>query len=149
MKAVVDASVVVKWVFPESEMEEDTDQALAFLHAIGEGRITLLQPPHWLAEVAAVVARLHSETVEPALDLLDAMEFPVTSDLPALKRASKIARDLNHHLFDTFYHAVALENGYTLVTADDHYFRKARWLGGIRRLANWNEGAQSENAEPG
>jgi predicted nucleic acid-binding protein len=146
VKAVIDASVVVKWVFPESETEEDTDRALALLYAIREGRITLLQPPHWLVEVAAVVTRLHPEVVEPALDLLDAMEFPITRDLSALKKASQIARDLNHHLFDTLYHAVALENGCALVTADDNYFRKARFLGGIRRLANWNGVARHEDA---
>ena len=148
MKVVIDASVVVKWVFPASEAEEDTDLALALLEVIKEGRITLLQPPHWLAEVAAVVTRLHPEVVEPALDILEAMEFPVSSDLPAFKRASRIARDLNHHLFDTLYHAVALEHGRTLVTADYHYFRKARSLGRIVRLTDWHRAANSPPAAP-
>jgi len=146
LKAVVDASVVVKWVFPASAAEEDTDRALSLLQGIRAGKITLLQPPHWLAEVAAVVTRLHPEVVETALDFLDAMDFPITRDLPSLKKASQLAQDLNHHLFDTLYHAVALEHGYTLVTADDRYFRKARSLGWILRLARWNGLAQHEDA---
>jgi predicted nucleic acid-binding protein len=143
----VDASVVVKWVFPVSEAEEHIDRALRLLQGVRERRITLLQPPHWLAEVAAVVTRLHPEIVEPALDLLDAMELPVTRDLPVFKTASQIAHELNHHLFDTLYHAVALEHDRTLVTADDRYFLKARSFGKIVRLAGWNEVVQFEDAE--
>lgn len=148
MTVVVDASIVVKWVFPASEVEEDLEQALELLEAIKEGKVTLLQPPHWLAEVAAVVTRLSPEAAEPALDLLDAMEFPVTNDLPIFKRASRIARELQHHLFDTLYHAVALEQGCTLVTADDTYFRKSRALGGIVRLPDWLGAGDAALDEP-
>jgi len=87
--------------------------------------------------------------VEPALDLLEAMDFAVADDLPVFKKASRIACDLNHHLFDTLYHALALEHSYTLVTADETYFRKARSLGSIVRLADWERVASSftESAE--
>lgn len=137
MRVVVDASVVIKWVFPDSEAESHREEALALLSAIQEGTVDLIQPPHWLAEVAAVVTRLQPDAAEPALDLLDAMEFPVVDDVAVLKRASRISRELQHHLFDTLYHAVALEHGRTLVSADDRYFRKAKHLGGIVRLEDW------------
>jgi len=42
-----------------------------------------------------------------------------------------------HHLFDTLYHAVALEEGARLVTADAAYFAKAKDLGGIELLADF------------
>lgn len=148
MKAVIDASVIVKWVFPAAETEGDIERALELLAAIKEGGVALLQPPHWLAEVAAVVTRLSPEAAEPALDLLDAMEFPVADELHIFKRASRIARELNHHLFDTLYHAVALEHGCTLVTADDTYFRKSQALGRILRLQNWQEAANTPRVEP-
>jgi predicted nucleic acid-binding protein len=90
-----------------------------------------------MAEVAAVVTRLRPEAAEPALDLLDAMEFPVANDLVVLKRASRIARELQHHLFDALYHAVALEHGRTLISADHHYFRKAAPLGQILRIEDF------------
>jgi predicted nucleic acid-binding protein len=44
---------------------------------------------------------------------------------------------LNHHLFDALYHAVALEVGATLVTADEVYFNKAKELGGLQRLGDF------------
>ena len=140
MNVVVDASVIVKWVFRTPEAEENTEQALELLTGLGDGKVSLLQPPHWLVEVAAVVTRLRPELAESALDLLDVMEFPVVDDLAILQRASRISQDLDHHLFDTLYHAVALEYDYTLVTADGHYFRKARHLGRIVPLNAWPEG---------
>ncbi len=148
MKAVVDASVIVKWVLPASEAEGDLEPALELLEAIKEGKVILLQPPHWLAEVAAVVTRLAPEAADPALDLLDALEFPVTHELSIFKRASRIASELKHHLFDTLYHAVALEHGCTLVTADDTYFRKSRRLGGIVRLTDWRAAGGAPLDEP-
>jgi predicted nucleic acid-binding protein len=57
--------------------------------------------------------------------------------VPVLKRAADLSISLNHHLFDTLYHAVALEEGATLVTADDAYFDKAKHLGGIELLADF------------
>jgi predicted nucleic acid-binding protein len=141
MRFVLDASVVLKWVFPTAAAEENTEQALALLEEIRAGSVDLLQPPHWLAEVAAVVTRLHPQIAEPALELLDAMDLPATHDLAVFKRASRIAHDLDHHLFDTLYHAVALENDCTLITADNRYFLKARSLGGVVRLVNWRGSA--------
>jgi predicted nucleic acid-binding protein len=48
-----------------------------------------------------------------------------------------MAMRLSHHLFDTLYHAVALEEGAMLVTADDAYLMKAKSLGGIVSLADF------------
>jgi predicted nucleic acid-binding protein len=55
-----------------------------------------------------------------------------------LKRAAGLSISLNHHLFDTLYHAVALEEGATLVTADETYFAKAGYLGGMMLLAKFS-----------
>jgi predicted nucleic acid-binding protein len=135
---VVDASVIVKWALPDSEAEENKEESLAVLAAIQLGEARVLQPPHWLAEVAAVLTRLRPEIAEESIELFDLMEFPVVKDVGPLKRACRLAKELNHHLFDTFYHAVALEYDYILVTADDRYARKAWRLGKLLRLKNWS-----------
>ena len=54
-----------------------------------------------------------------------------------LKRAADLSIALNHHLFDTLYHAVALEEGATLVTADETYYGKAKDLGSVELLAGF------------
>ena len=94
MKLVVDASVAVKWFLPESSREQDADRATALLLAVREGLVDLLQPPHWLAEVAAVITRLRPEIAAEAIDLLDAMEIETTADAELYKRASDLAKQL-------------------------------------------------------
>jgi predicted nucleic acid-binding protein len=54
-----------------------------------------------------------------------------------LRRAAELSIALDHHLFDTLYHAVALEEGATLVTADETYYGKAKELGGVALLADF------------
>lgn len=137
MRVVVDASVAVKWIFPDPEFEPDADRAVELLAAIRHGSVEPLQPSHWLLETVAVVARLRPGIAEEALALLDALELPLATDPEVLQRATRLATALSHHLFDTLYHAVALERGAVLVTADGRYAAKAEGLGALVRLADW------------
>ena len=134
---MVDASVLVKWVIPDPLVERDLDRAAALLQAYRASQVELLEPPHWLAEVGAVLARLRPETAATALDLLYALEIPTAAEVEVYKRAAAMARELNHHLFDTLYHALAIEAGATLVTADERYWRKAKDSLAIERLSTW------------
>lgn len=131
---VLDASVIVKWVLP-SDDEPDTERALALAQRVKDGTVSILQPPHWLAEVAAVLARLEPALAPEAVGLLYAMEFPVLDDPAVYVDACRLAARFGHHVFDTLYHAVSLQqHGATFVTADDRYYRKARRVGAIARL---------------
>ena len=138
VRAVVDASVAVKWIFPDAENEADARAAMALLRAIQSGSVQVVQPAHWLAEVAAVISRLAPQAVHEEVGLLYAMEFPVLETLDVYEQACKLAVQFKHHLFDTLYHAVALcASDTTLVTADERYYRKVRSAGGITRLENF------------
>ena len=137
MIAVLDASVIVKWFFPDPAREPHSDRALNVLEGVRAGQVEPLQPPHWQAEVAAVIARLNPKIAGTAIDLLDAMELPVSGEPAVYKRAAVLANKLNQHLFDTLYHAVALEHDAMLVSADRRYYGKARHLGCIVYLAEW------------
>jgi predicted nucleic acid-binding protein len=136
MKLVVDASVAIKW-FVGSIDEEHLAQADAVVAAVEGSKTELFAPSHWTAEVLAVLARRDSRLVDSALVVLDELNPKLIHGTAVLKRAADIAITLNHHLFDTLYHAVALEEGATLVTADEVYFAKATGLGNIRRLADF------------
>ena len=132
---VVDASVVVKWLFPEREAEAEAEQALALLDRVKGARISMHQPPHWLAEVAAVLVRLSPATAVADVADLYAMNTPVENSPEVYLIACELARSLNHHVFHTLYHAVALALPDTvLVTADARYYRKARRRGAITLL---------------
>jgi predicted nucleic acid-binding protein len=136
---VLDASVVVKWIFADRAEEAHTLQALQLLQQIKESRVTVVQPPHWLAEVAAVIVRLEPERARQAVSLLHALEFPVVTDVEAYQKSCQLSASLKQHVFDTLYHAVALtEPGAVLVTADEQYYRKAHRVGRIVRLKDYS-----------
>ncbi len=138
MIVVLDASVVLKWLLEDPTGEPDTDKALAVIEAVVSGGLEILQPVHWLAEVAAVAARLTPQTAVHDVEMLAAFEFPTTDDPNVMRRATNLAIETNHHLFDTLYHAVALEHeDALLVTADDRYYTKAERFGTITALRNW------------
>jgi predicted nucleic acid-binding protein len=137
VKLVVDASVAVKWFLGSSSDEPHLSQAEAVAAAIERSETELLAPGHWLAEVIAVLARIDPGAIDDALLLLDDMKPTLIHGVPVLKRAADMSIALNHHLFDTLYHAVALEEGAMLVTADNAYFSKAKDLGGVQLLADF------------
>lgn len=137
MRLVLDASVILKWIFQNSDLEAHKEQSLEILDGVRDGSISLLQPSHWLVEVAAVLSRERPEIAEGTIDLLDAMEFPISDGVLVTERASRLARELKHHLFDTLYHAVGIEHDLAVITADDHYFRKAKGVGHLVHLKDW------------
>lgn len=146
ISAVADASVAVKWCLPPTDTERDRDQAIALLEDVKSGRIALRQPPHWLAEVAAVLSRLAPTTARQDIEDLYAMRIPVVETVELYTTASRLAISLDQHVFDTLYHAVALlTSDCTLVTADERYYSKARKAGSIALLGDFNPdtGAQS------
>ena len=144
MRAVIDASVAVKWVFPDPLVEPHADRALEVLDAVRRGRIDVIQPVHWLLETTAVVVRLNPDILERASGLLDALELRVCDEHSVLLRAARLAVDLDQHLFDTLYHAVALEREATLITADERYARKASPLGRLAFLGDFVLASRSD-----
>lgn len=135
MILVVDASVAAKWFFRFRRDEAHVAHALAILAAVDGGRVSMRQPPHFVAEMAAVLAREKPDDALTDLADLLAVEFE-QCDYPALyDTACKLALRFGHHLFDTLYHAVALHTpGALLVTADRRYFDKAKAVGYIAYL---------------
>jgi len=133
----LDASVVVKWFYPTLR-EPDLHQAQAIQRAYAADEVALFQPPHWRAEVAAVLARLSAGRARRDVTDLCLLDVETVDTPETYLRATDLTLSLSQHLFDTFYHAVALSvPGCTLVTADTRYFRKAQHLGGIVQLSEW------------
>jgi predicted nucleic acid-binding protein len=136
---VVDASVIVKWLLADPENEADTERATALMSAILAGEHRLLQPVHWLAEVAAVLARISPATALEDVQMLRAMDWPVADDPLIWGRAVQLSLATHQHLFDTLYHSVALESPETtLVTADRRYRQQAQGFGRLVDLREWS-----------
>ena len=126
MIVVVDASVALKWFFRERTDEPYADRAVAVLRDVGAGRSRMVQPPHFFAEVAAVLARKAPETARENLFDLQLLEWESVESPAIHATAIDFSINLRHHLFDTLYHATAMHTeGATLITADDSYYASA------------------------
>lgn len=139
MILVVDASVALKWFLNVSDSEPDRDRALTLLNGVDDESVQLVQPAHFIAEVAAVLARAKPDAAED--DLLDLLHIECsTIETPeTYARALDLSIRYEHHLLDTLYHAVALEiPGASLITADRRYYDKAGGEGRIILLADWS-----------
>lgn len=132
MILAVDASVAIKWFFRSRPDESHVEKALAILAGVDSWNIELVQPPHFVAEVAAVLAREKPDEAAADLEDLLAVEFRVAEDPAIYKTAAELSIRLNHHLFDTLYHATALHTLTALyITADRRYYEKAKHIGRI------------------
>ena len=139
MILTVDASVALKWFFRDRDDEADVDAALDILRAVADGSVRLMQPPHFMAEMTAVLAREAPATAKANIDDLRALNFAVCEADRLYAQAAALAMQLKHHAFDTLYHAaVLLTPDAMLVTADATYFKKAKSLGQIELLSASN-----------
>jgi predicted nucleic acid-binding protein len=135
---VVDASVALKWMFGSERGERDTPQAIALLHRVAVGELRLLQPAHFVAEVAAVLAREVPVRAARSVSHLLRMDMDVVSDGTTLLRAVELATHHGQHLSDALYHAVALgHDDAVYVTADERYWRAAHAAGRVVKLADF------------
>ena len=137
IRYVVDASVALKWFFQTDE--DHLEPAIALLHANRDSKVIFFQPPHFIAEVAAVLARKKPNEAQD--DLSDLLNFDLqwVENSRVYATACDLAIRLNHHLFDTLYHAVALHTPEArLITADRRYFDKAQSIGQILWLGDLN-----------
>jgi predicted nucleic acid-binding protein len=135
---VVDASVAVKWFFPEP----GADEAQQLL----QGPEKLIAPALIRLEVLAAITRkvrlqeLPIEDARTACDLwsraLATGALTLTPDQRHLPRAIELAFDIRHPLQDCLYLAVAEYNTGTLVTADPKFAeRAARSYAAVRLLS--------------
>ncbi len=137
---VADASVLVKWLVPPKSAELHVREAFDLMAKVRADTVSLVQPPHWLAEVAAVLARLTPDTAADDVTELNALGLPVDGSAQVYRRAVSLAHRYGQHVFDTLYHAVALERpGAVFVTADERYCRATVAEGAILRLADWGQ----------
>lgn len=137
MKLVVDASVAVKWFVGARPGEQDVAQAATLSRLLDKPETELYAPIHWGIEILAVLARVDPSLVDDALLVLHDMRPLIRNEPAVIRRAADLAVHLRHHMFDTLYHAVALEAGALLVTSDKVYYDKARSLGSVAWLATF------------
>ena len=101
MIAVLDASVVVKWFLGDAQDEPHAAEAIGVLRGIDAGRVRMVQPPHFLAETAAALARVQPATDDEDLLLLQSIAWEVVEWPWTYSTAVEFSVRLRHHLFES------------------------------------------------
>ncbi|MBX9585970.1 MAG: type II toxin-antitoxin system VapC family toxin [Gammaproteobacteria bacterium] len=137
---VIDACVILKWIFKTDDDKEHIDKALNLLKLIERGECQIQQPIHWLPEVISVICRrLDTNRTAEILGSLLAMNFAINEEIEVYTSAAHLSSKYNHHLFDTLYHAVALESVNTVfITSDAKYYKRTKSEGSIMLLSDFS-----------
>ncbi|HET6468906.1 MAG TPA: type II toxin-antitoxin system VapC family toxin [Geminicoccaceae bacterium] len=137
MRIVADASVLLKWFV----QEEGADVAAMLLdeHELSAPVLVLAEVLNaaWkkqrLGQIDDVTARGICRRVAPPLVRLAALE-----DLAP--RAWRLARELDHPVYDCFYLALAEQDDATMVTADRRLLARLAgtgWADRVKSLREW------------
>ena len=135
-----DASVLLKWVLPgdDEQDEQDTDAALALRDEAVAGILDLVVPQLWIYEVGNTLARrFPNDAGELLASLADFGLTEARLDSKWRIRAVSLSVTYGVAFYDAAYHAVALGLGGVFVTADERYVRRASRAGGISSLRLW------------
>ena len=114
---VVDASVAVQWVLPESGSEAANELLLEDMSA----------PTFWLLEAANVLWRRQrrgemsaGQAISRFNELLNAPIASLAIE-PYIDKALQLATELGHSVHDCLYLAAAIQHGTHVVTADRRF----------------------------
>jgi predicted nucleic acid-binding protein len=114
MRWVIDASVILKWIFPE----EDHELARRFK------RQPLIAPDLIMSECVNAVWRragpekMSPDQVDETLMLISRFGIDLHPSRELVRRAGAIAFALDHPAYDCFYLALSEREGCDLLTAD-------------------------------
>ena len=129
--AVVDASVAVKWLFPEVDQEI----ARRLQDDYQNGAMDLIAPDLLISEVGNVLwKRVRKRDLTPSVAelLFDGLlrDAPILLNSDAVhRRAMKLSLEFDHPIYDCEYLALAWCHDCDLVTADERFYRvvRAQW----------------------
>ncbi len=135
---VPDASVLLKWALDTTD-EEDRQRALQLREDWLADRCRIVVPSLWVYEVGTVLGRQEAQLAPRLLAILVEYRFEEIEGPALSQRALDLVTRLKKVTFyDAAYHAVALLRDGTFVTADDAYVRRARRVGHVVRLREWD-----------
>lgn len=139
---VPDANIAVKMLHAEA----DTEQARDLFRYCVENEVKLLVPEHFIYEVVNVCQRV-KVSVDEALDFYDALKSSILTTVSPSRetwqRAERIAQDGHPSsgfpsIYDSIYHAIALDADGLFVTADKRHVAKTQKHGGVALLSEWS-----------
>lgn len=134
---VPDASVLLKWAF-NSPDEGDRDNAIGLLNAWVDGKVGIMLPKLWSFEVGNVLMLKNPELAYEIMEIFLGYNFTECNTTPELcKETFKLMKKYRVTFYDAVYHAVAITEKGTLLTADEVYYKKVKGLKNVSNLRDW------------
>lgn len=135
---VTDASVLIKWAILEVP---NLKEALDLRRDLLQDVIDIKVPAHCLSEVCNLLGRNHNALALSFLSFLITSkleEYVVTIDLASTAlRIMKRYRGIS--FYDASYHALAIQEKGTFITADEKYYKKTHSEGAIMLLKDYGK----------
>jgi predicted nucleic acid-binding protein len=137
MIVIPDASVILKWVLPRN-ISPFQDQALTIRDAALSEKISLIVPPLWRYEVGNTLTRLVPDNALQLVMLCESVGLiEVKADDKWLEVAVNLVRQSKISFYDAAYHALAVTQSATFVTADEKYVHKSKYSSHVCLLKDW------------
>ena len=143
MVIVPDAAVILQWALP-SDDEPDSDKALILRNAIRDDRVRAIVPSLWVYEVGNTIARRFPEDAGAWLAAM--LRFGLEEAPPSpqwLAQALELTERYAVSFYDAAYHATALAQGGSFITADARYVNRVSPHGAVIALNDWMPPQQS------
>lgn len=133
---VVDASVVLKWLLEETN---HTEEALKLYYDFGDGKVDLIAPVHIFTEVANTIGRKIPKAALACFS--DLKQMRIREYMLSIELSSIAFKLMQKHpeisFYDAAYHALALQEGATFITADKRYYEHMKCEGNLMHLSEY------------
>lgn len=135
---VPDASVLLKWIIYEKKFLE---QALLFRGDFKRQELNISIPSHCYVEVCNALGREYKDEALSFITFLigsELNEFALSLDLAqvAFRLMGKFS---GITFYDACYHALAIRDSGTFITADEKYYKKTHKEGSIMLLKDYGK----------
>lgn len=140
---VPDSNILAKILF----QEPDSEQAKVFLTECLQRKCKLLVPELFIYEIMSIT-QYYDGDIERSFDLIQASKNAnmtvISPNLALWKKSQEISRDGHSNsgfpsMYDSIYHAIAIEADGVFVTADKKHFAKTKRNEHICLLENWED----------
>ena len=133
---VPDASVLLKWVL-RSDDEGDRGNALALRAAWLAGACDIVVPTLWVFEVGNVLGLKQAALADKLLSAMIDLGMPEQPPAAYTAEIFRLMRDRDVTFYDAAYHALAIANRGTMLTADGRYVKRAGRAGHVQLIDAW------------
>lgn len=140
---ILDSNVAAKLVIDEA----DSQQAIALIQYCVAQRFDIVVPELFRYEIASIVTRAQLNTLQIMAFFESQIDHIVQYRNPNLKEWVKAQQLVNDghpksgypSLYDSIYHAMAIESEGVFVTADKRHYEKTQAYEHIALLSDWKK----------